>query len=47
MIRKTSKIRVRNPIKYSMNIEKVLTETWWLLGFIPLYSRETILSSAM
>lgn len=47
MIRKTSKIRNRRPLKYSHGIERVLTETWWLLGIIPIYSRETILSSTM
>lgn len=27
----------------SRHTEKVLRETWWLLGAIPLYSRDTIL----
>lgn len=47
MINKTTKMHLRHAAKNSSHIEKVLTETWWLLRVIPLYSRDTILSTTM
>ncbi len=52
MIQKTQRMlkrRVRSgyPFDNDKYMERVLVETWWLLGFIPLYSRQKIEASTV
>lgn len=49
MIRKTVKdykrlVQTWN-FDYEKHIERVLCETWWLFWIIPIYSRETIITT--
>jgi len=42
MIRKTAKYKHRRDGDYT---DRLLIETWWLFGLIPLYRRESITAS--
>lgn len=49
MVRKTVRIFKRLTKSWDeggeSHIEKVVRETWWLFGVIPLYSRDTVQTS--
>jgi len=58
MIQKTQRRYKRQVNSYKPNHKKsktsslnhwevVIRETWWLLGIIPIYSRDTIITSTM
>ena len=54
MIRKTQKIKLRRVPSWvrgytsdATHVEKIIVETWWFCGVLPIYSRERIFDNSL